>query len=47
MGLREALRRADTAVQETRESVITSAVLAVAAIVVAAVALVVAVVTSR
>ncbi len=46
MGLREALRRADTAVHETKESVIVSAALAAAAIVVAAVALLVAVVWS-
>jgi hypothetical protein len=44
MGLREALRRADTAVQETKDSVVMSAALAAAAIVVAVVALVVAVV---
>ena len=41
------LRRADTAVQDTRQSVTTSAVLAVAALVVAVVALVVAVVVKR
>jgi len=44
MGLREALRRADTAVHETKDSVVMSAALAAAAIVVAVVALVVAVV---
>lgn len=44
MSFRDALRRADTAVQETKESVIVSASLAAAAIVVAVVALIVAVV---
>lgn len=44
MGLREALRRADTAVHETKESVVASAALAAAAIVIAVLALVVAVV---
>jgi len=44
MGLREALRRADTAVHETKDSVVMSAALAAAAIVVAVVALVIAVV---
>lgn len=38
------LKRADTAVQDTKQSVATSAVLAVAALVVAVVALVIAVV---
>jgi hypothetical protein len=47
VGLRDALRRADTAVKETKESVIVSAALAAAAIVVAVVALIVAVAVSR
>lgn len=43
MGLREALRRADAAVQDTAEAVRISSVLAAAAVVVAVIALVVAV----
>ena len=44
MGVRQFLKRADDAVQDTRASVTTSAVMAVVAIVIAVVALVVAVV---
>lgn len=43
MGVRDFLRRADEAVQDTRQSVTTGVVVAVAALIVAAVALVVAV----
>lgn len=44
MGLREALRRADTAVQDTKQSVTATVVVAAAALMVAAVALVIVVV---
>lgn len=47
MGLRQALRRADTAVQETKESVIGTLVIAVTALVIAVVALVAAVVVDQ
>ncbi len=46
MGLRTFLHRADQAVEDTKQSVTTSAVIAVAALVIAAVALVV-VITRR
>lgn len=42
MGLREALKRADAAVQDTKQSVQAAAVLAVSALVVGVIALVVA-----
>lgn len=44
MGLRDTLKRADDAVQDTRQSVVVAAVLGAAACVVAVIALVVAVV---
>jgi hypothetical protein len=44
MGLRDVLRRADTAVEEVKQSVIAAVVLAAAALVVGVIALVVAVV---
>lgn len=44
MGLREAIRRADTAVQDTKHSVTATVVVAAAALLVAAVALIVVVV---
>jgi len=46
MGLRTFLHRADDAVQDTKESVTTAAVIAVAALVVAVAALVIVVVKS-
>lgn len=46
MGLRQFLKRADTAVESTKQSVTTSAVIAVAALVVAVVAVVIALVKS-
>lgn len=44
MGLRTFLKRADTAVQDTKEAVSTSAVIAVVALITAVVAIVIAVV---
>jgi hypothetical protein len=46
MSLRSFLRRADTAVQDTKETVTATAIMAAAAVVIAVIALIVAVVKS-